>query len=210
VERGIYAECSVSLVPHVGHDSILLRREQPYLIQRESPRMSALQMTIESPVGDLLLTARDEGLTGVWFEEHRRGRPDPQASLLTDSSTGDAAETLRATARQLAEYFAGDRSQFSIPLAAQGTPFQLQVWNALRGIPFGDAISYAELAARLGKPKAIRAVGGANARNPLSILVPCHRVIGAGGALTGFGGGMERKRWLLEHEGALAPAIAGV
>jgi methylated-DNA-[protein]-cysteine S-methyltransferase len=115
---------------------------------------------------------------------------------------------LLAEARaQLAAYFAGERATFALPLAARGTPFQARVWAALCGIAPGETISYAELARRVGHPTAVRAVGGANARNPLAIVVPCHRVIGAGGALTGFAGGVERKRWLLAHEGALAGAL---
>lgn len=171
--------------------------------------MSNLQLTIESPVGPLLLTATEDGLTGVWFREHRHGPETSGGSLYAAASTGRAAQTLRSAAQQLDEYFNGRRRQFSLPLAASGSDFQLRVWHALSSIPFGTAISYAQLAERVGNPKAVRAVGGANARNPLSIVVPCHRVIGAGGALTGFGGGVDRKRWLLEHEGALQPALAG-
>ena len=153
---------------------------------------------LASPVGELLLVAGDAGLSGVYFEQHRHG---PRAgSVMLPAGPGPAARILADAASQLAEYFAGGRTRFDLPLAPRGTPFQLRVWCALGDIRFGEAISYAELARRLGSPRAVRAVGGANARNPLSIVVPCHRVVGTDGSLTGFGGGMERKQWLLRHE----------
>lgn len=156
--------------------------------------------TMASPVGPLLLTASDAGLTGVWFAPHRRG-PTPAASWLPAADAGgDAAAVLAEARRQLDDYFAGARHAFDLPLAATGTPFQARVWAALRGIPYGETISYAELARRVAAPRAVRAVGGANGRNPLSIVVPCHRVVATGGALGGFGGGVERKAWLLDHE----------
>ena len=105
--------------------------------------------------------------------------------------------------RQLTEYFAGVRTAFDLPLDPPGTPFQRQVWDALRTIPYGVTTSYGELARRLGDPRGTRALGAANGKNPIPIIVPCHRVVGARGELTGFGGGLDRKRWLLEHEGAL-------
>jgi methylated-DNA-[protein]-cysteine S-methyltransferase len=107
--------------------------------------------------------------------------------------------------RQLAEYFVSARTRFDLPLDPIGSAFQRRVWDALGAIPYGTTLSYSELARRLGDPLATRAVGAANARNPIPIIVPCHRVIGAHGELTGFGGGLDRKRWLLEHEGALLP-----
>ena len=112
---------------------------------------------------------------------------------------------LAATRLQLEEYFAGTRQAFELPLAPRGTPFQCAVWWALAKIPYGDTISYAQLATRVGKPRAMRAVGAANGRNPLSIVLPCHRVIGADGSLTGFGGGLPTKQFLLTLEGALPP-----
>jgi methylated-DNA-[protein]-cysteine S-methyltransferase len=114
---------------------------------------------------------------------------------------------LDAARTQLDEYFAGARLEFDLPLDAQGTPFQRRVWTALAEIPFGQTISYAELARRVGDVKAVRAVGAANGRNPIPIIVPCHRVIGANGSLVGFGGGLERKQWLLEHEGVLTEPL---
>ncbi len=110
-------------------------------------------------------------------------------------------ESVAATRRQLSEYFAGSRRTFELPLRLQGTAFQQTVWRRLTEIPYGDTWSYGQLAARIGKPGASRAVGLANGRNPIAILVPCHRVIGADGSLTGYGGGLERKQWLLAHEG---------
>jgi len=110
---------------------------------------------------------------------------------------------LQLARRQLDEYFACTRTSFDLPLDAEGTAFERRVWDLLRAIPYGTTTSYGELARRLGEPKDARAVGAANGKNPIPIIVPCHRVIGANGDLTGFGGGLERKRWLLEHEGAL-------
>lgn len=162
-----------------------------------------VQRRISSPVGELLLTANDDGLTGVWFEEHRYGPADLRSPVGSSTGSSAADDILRTAAGQLAEYFQGRRITFNLPLAPRGTPFQMRVWRALRDIPFGETISYGELAGRIGQVRAIRAVGGANGRNPLSIVVPCHRVIGADGSLTGFGGGVERKRWLLDHERAL-------
>jgi methylated-DNA-[protein]-cysteine S-methyltransferase len=107
---------------------------------------------------------------------------------------------LRQAAEQLTEYFAGERTEFDVPLAPAGTPFQLAAWTALRSIPYGDTVSYGEQARRLGDPNKSRAVGAANGRNPIPIVVPCHRVVGANGHLTGFGGGIEAKAWLLDHE----------
>jgi methylated-DNA-[protein]-cysteine S-methyltransferase len=111
---------------------------------------------------------------------------------------------LKECKEQLSEYFKGKRREFTIPLDLEGTPFQLRVWNELLKVPFGKTISYHDLAKRIGEEKALRAVGGANARNPVSIIVPCHRVIGMNGKLVGYGGGLKRKKWLLEHEYAFA------
>jgi methylated-DNA-[protein]-cysteine S-methyltransferase len=160
-----------------------------------------LHDTMTTPVGELLLTASAEGLTGIYFEESRYGRPSVPAAPAVAGCDDAASAVLTAARAQLDAYFAGELTVFSLPLAARGTPFQERVWGALREIAFGQTISYAELARRVGKPTAVRAVGGANGRNPLPIVVPCHRVIGADGSLTGFGGGVERKRWLLQHEG---------
>jgi len=155
-----------------------------------------------SPIGDLVITASDSGLTGVWFP----GK-GPVAAARPDDERGPASTLLARASEQLAEYFAGTRTTFDLLLDAGGTAFERRVWDALRTIPYGTTLSYSELARRLGDPRATRAVGAANGKNPIPIIVPCHRVIGANGALTGFGGGLDRKRWLLEHEGALTTTL---
>ena len=160
-----------------------------------------------SPVGELLLAASDAGLVAIRFERNRHG-PDPRAASVPSPEASDAEARILADARaQLDAYFAGALKDFDLPLDPCGTPFQQKVWAALREIPFGRTISYAQLARRTGDPKAVRAVGAANGRNPIPLVVPCHRVIGADGSLVGFGGGLERKRWLLCHEGALAAPL---
>ena len=158
----------------------------------------------DSPIGRLLLTSDGTALTGLYMEPSRKAQS-------TDGWAQDAAvEPLAATLRQLSEYFAGTRREFDLPLRLDGSAFQQRVWHELTEIPYGVTWSYGQLAKRIGNPSASRAVGLANGRNPISILVPCHRVIGADGSLTGYGGGLERKRWLLRHEGAIAaePALA--
>lgn len=155
-----------------------------------------LTRTIDSPVGPLFLAASDAGLHAVEFAEHRH--PVPRG----DDWREGTHPVLDATAQQLGDYFAGTRRAFDLPFAARGTPFQQQVWAALTRIPYGATASYIELARMVDKPSASRAVGAANGRNPLSIVVPCHRVIGASGALTGFGGGLPTKEFLLTLEGA--------
>ena len=147
-------------------------------------------MTVPSPLGPLRLVARGDELAGVHL-------PD----LAAPHAPGGATPVLALAARQLAEYFAGERREFDLPLAAVGTGFQRQVWGALLAIPFGATCSYGELARAIGRPSASRAVGAANGKNPFAIVVPCHRVIGASGELTGYAGGVARKRWLLAHEG---------
>ena len=156
---------------------------------------------IDSPIGRLFLAADDAGLRAIEFPANRH--PVKQ--------DGDWREgqhpLLDQTSRQLGEYFAGTRQSFDLPLAPRGTDFQLSVWQALRTIPFGDTWSYAQLAAKIGKTSAMRAVGAANGRNPIPIIVPCHRVIGADGSLTGFGGGLPTKEFLLRLEGVLPGAL---
>ncbi len=151
---------------------------------------------IDSPVAPLLLAADELGLCLVEF--HRPRHPMARGQ---DWSEGDNA-TLHAARAQLEEYFAGTRTRFELPLAPLGTPFQKQVWHTLAGIPYGQTISYAQLARRVNRPTAMRAVGAANGRNPLPIVLPCHRVIGKDGSLTGFGGGLPTKQFLLQLEGA--------
>ena len=151
-------------------------------------------LEISSPLGPVRLIARDGSLCGVYMADQIA----PVATLGPDDPV------LRRAAQQLGEYFAGTRRDFDLPLHACGTDFQRTVWHALRQIAYGVTCSYADLAAAIGQPTASRAVGGANSRNPLSIVVPCHRVIGHHGALTGYAGGPEAKRWLLGHEAAHA------
>jgi methylated-DNA-[protein]-cysteine S-methyltransferase len=148
---------------------------------------------VSSPVGDLLLVSNGAAFTGVLLPDHRGGS-EPRPGWRRDD------DVLRPAREQLRAYFAGGLLDFDLALAPQGTPFQRRVWDELRRIPFGVTISYAELARRVGQPTAARAVGAANGRNPIPIIVPCHRVIGANGTLTGYGGGLECKRLLLEHE----------
>ena len=157
--------------------------------------------TLDTPIGSLLCAGDGDALTGIFMEAHRHGPVRTPAWREDPRKFG-------AAFRQLGDYFEGKRHDFDLPLAAEGTPFQKRVWAALREIPFGETTSYGALARTLGVPAASRAVGAANGRNPLSIVVPCHRVIGAGGALTGYGGGLARKRWLLQHESAGRQSIA--
>ncbi len=159
--------------------------------------MSIYYRHVDSPVGPLLLAASDAGLHAIEFHasQHPVRRSDGW-------HPGDHP-LLRAAEKQLREYFAGTRHTFDLPLAPAGTDFQQRVWQTLATIPYGQTISYAELAARINRAGASRAVGAANGRNPLPIVLPCHRVIGANGSLTGFGGGLPVKRFLLELEGAL-------
>ena len=152
---------------------------------------------VDSPLGRLQLVASSRGLVSLYYPEHRHARN-------IDAEEVKRHAVLDSARRELEQYFRGQRTHFDTPLAPPeergGTPFQLAVWNALVAIPFGETRSYGELARSIGRPSAVRAVGAANALNPISIFVPCHRVIGAAGALTGYAGGIEAKRWLLEHE----------
>ncbi|MFT7465120.1 MAG: methylated-DNA-[protein]-cysteine S-methyltransferase [Pseudohongiellaceae bacterium] len=154
---------------------------------------AATYALIDSPLGPLCLRGTDAGLTAIEFA----------ATLDLDGQVPAATRSplLLAAMAQLTEYFAGRRRQFELPLAPQGTEFQLAVWEQLRAVPFGETTSYGAMAKALGRPQASRAVGAANGANPLPIVVPCHRVVGADGALTGFGGGLGIKRQLLIHEG---------
>ena len=154
-----------------------------------------------TPIGRLLLVARADALAGIYMEDHT-GAPLRDAAWVQDESR------FRDARRQLGEYFAGRRTSFDLPLSFEGTPFQRRVWSALVEIPFGRTITYAELARRIGAPTGSRAVGGANAKNPISIIVPCHRVVGSDGALTGYAGGEERKRWLIDFERRVAATRA--
>jgi len=158
--------------------------------------------TIQSPLGTLLAVVDDTGVRALEFVKADgpiRQLELMQRTLAAPLVRGDhpVLDRLRA---QLAEYFAGERRVFDVPVRPKGTPFQERVWKALLDIPYGEVRSYIDLARALGNPKAVRAVGGANGSNPISIIVPCHRVIGADGAIVGYGGGVERKEWLLALE----------
>lgn len=159
--------------------------------------------TLESPIGRLLLLTDGEALTGVYMD--LPGKP-PRGLDGWECDAG--AGPLPAVARQLDEYFRGRRREFDLPIRMQGSDFQQRAWRSLMEIPYGQTRSYGEQARRIGNPNASRAVGLANGRNPIPIVVPCHRVIGADGSLTGFGGGLERKRWLLAHEGSCGDLFA--
>ncbi|MFC0599191.1 methylated-DNA--[protein]-cysteine S-methyltransferase [Streptomyces palmae] len=156
--------------------------------------MTRVHTVLDSPYGPLTLVATEEGvLCGLYMTEQRHrpaqetfGPPDP--------------EPFAEAARQLAAYFAGELTEFTLPLQLFGTPFQQRVWAELRSIPYGETISYGTLAERIGRPTASRAVGLANGKNPIGIIVPCHRVVGGSGSLTGYGGGLDRKRRLLDFE----------
>jgi len=149
---------------------------------------------VDSPIGRLYLVATDAGLTDLLFVDEMNIDPD------NPPGGGEADRIVRETEQQLSEYFSGKRREFNIPLAPAGTEFQLATWRGLQTIAFGETISYADLARRIDRPRAVRAVGAANGANPISIIVPCHRVIGADGSLTGYGGGLHRKKRLLELE----------
>lgn len=158
-----------------------------------APTLTMSYAEIESPVGPLLLAADDVGLRQILFVNGRySARPDP--------SWKEDEKPLKETIRQLRSYFAGKLEQFDLPLAPEGTPFQLEVWRRLCEIPYGGTISYGELACRIGNPNASRAVGLANGSNPIPIVIPCHRVIGSNGKLTGYGGGLPIKEKLLALE----------
>lgn len=163
-----------------------------------TPRATSRRhLVVDSPVGPLTLVAEDDALVGLYLDPHR-----DREGALGDAGDGAPASSppFTETISQLEEYFAGDRTTFSVPLAPHGTAFQEQVWAALQDIPYGQTRTYGQLAAAIGRPTASRAVGLANGRNPVSIIVPCHRVIGADGSLTGYGGGLEGKRALLDLE----------
>ena len=159
--------------------------------------MPHVHAIIPSPIGALTLLANDRGLTALLWEND-----DPRRVRLDHGPADDRHPVLRETAGQLDDYFAGRRRAFDLPLDFTGTAFQKAVWAALLTIPFGQTRSYGQIARQIGKPKAVRAVGAANGRNPIGIIAPCHRVIGASGALTGFAGGLDAKRRLLALESA--------
>ena len=162
--------------------------------------------TYRSPLGSITTAATNNGLAGLWFQGQRH-----QPQELTDAPVWQQDKTnpvLRLVARQLTEYFTGERTRFDLPLdLSGGTAFQQAVWQVLLAIPQGQTASYAEVSRRIGNPAAVRAVGAAIGRNPVSIIVPCHRVLGANGSLTGYAGGLEKKSALLKLEGALSETM---
>jgi methylated-DNA-[protein]-cysteine S-methyltransferase len=156
-------------------------------------RQTMLFTLIDSPLGDLLVARDEGGLTALYLPTGKNEHGPNPSWVRLDTAFDDVRE-------QLTEYFAGTRQSFDLPLHPAGTSFQQTVWKALRQIPYGETTSYGRTAAAIGHPNGSRAVGLANGRNPISIVVPCHRVIGADGSLTGYGGGLPAKRWLLAHE----------
>jgi methylated-DNA-[protein]-cysteine S-methyltransferase len=148
---------------------------------------------VESPIGKIHLYANEHGLVGLYTDTHRDPLPTNKVDVEEDRILNQAAE-------ELVEYFEGKRREFAVPVDPQGTKFQRSVWSELQRIPCGETITYGALAKRLGDPLLTRAVGTANGQNPVSIIIPCHRVIGANGHLTGYAGGLEIKRWLIDHE----------
>jgi methylated-DNA-[protein]-cysteine S-methyltransferase len=156
---------------------------------------------MDSPIGDLLLVGDGEALWRLDMQQGRRPTVIDPRWERRDQAFADVR-------RQLTEYFDGRRRSFDVPLALEGNSFELRVWDALREIPYGESVSYGEIARRIGQPDAPRAVGLANGRNPIAVIVPCHRVIGANGTLVGYGGGLERKRLLLDLESGVVPLIA--
>jgi len=157
---------------------------------------------LESPLSRIMLTSDGSSLTGV-FLEGQRYEPAPQTDWILD----DSLPLFRAVATQLSEYFVAKRTVFDLPLSPAGTPFQRDVWKHLQSIPYGQRISYGSIARALGRANATRAVGAAIGRNPISIIIPCHRVVGKNGALTGYAGGLDRKKMLLELETSAAPGL---
>jgi methylated-DNA-[protein]-cysteine S-methyltransferase len=157
-----------------------------------------LYTTIDSPLGELLLLGDGSSLCGLYMQEGRKPGTVPHGWEREPKAFAEVC-------RQLGEYFAGERTGFDLPLEPVGSPFQLQVWRALLEIGYGQTLSYGELARRIGRPQAPRAVGAANGANPLSVVIPCHRLVGSNGALTGYGGGVESKRLLLDLEAGHSP-----
>jgi methylated-DNA-[protein]-cysteine S-methyltransferase len=154
-------------------------------------------ITVDSPVGPLTLVAADGALAGLYMNEQRHR---PGEETFGEPGPDEDSKLFAEVSKQLTQYFGGERTEFDLRLSLHGTPFQRRVWTALQDIPYGQTISYGELADRIGQPSASRAVGLSNGKNPIGIIVPCHRVVGADGSLTGYGGGIERKQYLLAHE----------
>jgi methylated-DNA-[protein]-cysteine S-methyltransferase len=179
-----------------------------------SPMETLLYTIVESPIGPLFVAASDRGLVALEFDKRLPGqqtiRPNPRDFRAENSTVHftESASAIRSYTRQLEEYFAGQRRHFDFPLDLRGTSFQLACWQALLAIPYGETRSYGDIARAVGRPQGFRAVGMANNRNPVAIVVPCHRVIASDGSLCGYGGGLEIKRKLLELEGSLSGTLA--
>ncbi|WP_404344109.1 methylated-DNA--[protein]-cysteine S-methyltransferase [Pseudoalteromonas mariniglutinosa] len=157
--------------------------------------MTIQQVIMPSPMADIIIQGTERGVCYLGFY--------PLQQLATSPLSATTHQSILLCIEQLNEYFAKQRQEFTVPLDTQGTPFQQAVWQALSDVPFGTVKSYGDIARTINKPKAVRAVGAANGKNPISIIVPCHRIIGANGKLTGYAGGIERKQWLLTHEGII-------
>lgn len=161
--------------------------------------------TCEAPFGVLTVVGSDLGIRYVMFSDDAH----PKSLERLHISDSEIHESVNDAMNQLEEYFDGSRRDFELPLDLQGTEFQVAAWNALADIPYGHTASYGQQAASIGRPKAVRAIGGANGRNPVAIVLPCHRIVGADGSLTGFGGGIEVKKWLLDHEQSILHSATG-
>ena len=161
--------------------------------------------TIEAPFGVVTVIGSDLGIRFVMFANDAHPKPLEKLHISDTEIHGSVNDAIT----QLEEYFAGSRHDFELSLDLQGTEFQVAAWNALADIPYGRTASYGQQAASIGRPKAVRAIGGANGRNPVAIVLPCHRIVGADGSLTGFGGGIEVKKWLLDHEQSMLHDEAG-
>jgi methylated-DNA-[protein]-cysteine S-methyltransferase len=159
----------------------------------KQPAGTTWTATVDSPIGQLTLTSSDDYITGLYMEDQNHAPTEGDTWVRNDLLFVEAIAQINA-------YFSGALRKFNLPIKLKGSEFQMHVWDKLRTIPYGETISYGSLARQVGNPKAYRAVGLANGRNPVGIIVPCHRVIGVNGALTGYGGGLDRKRWLLDHE----------
>jgi methylated-DNA-[protein]-cysteine S-methyltransferase len=168
-------------------------------------QISFSRRTYTAPFGVVTVVGSDLGIRFVLFSNDAHPKPLERLHI----SDTEIHESVNDAIAQLEEYFDGARHDFELPLDLQGTEFQIAAWNALAEIPYGSTASYGQQAASIGRPKAVRAIGGANGRNPVAIVLPCHRIVGADGALTGFGGGIEVKKWLLDHEQSMLHSATG-
>ncbi len=165
-----------------------------------STKLTFARARLQVPFGELTVVASDKGVRYITFENDAHPKSYQNMSVIDDASHPVVARTVA----QLHEYIKGTRRTFDVPLDLVGTEFQVQAWNALAKVPYGTTASYAQQAASIGRPKATRAIGAANGRNPVVVVLPCHRIVGADGSLTGFGGGLHVKKWLLDHEANVA------